>query len=79
MVFRHAKAAKQPVIRVRRRKIKVKALSYRNPYLHREQCMNKLLIHSLALLIIRARRPCTSNNFLIQEIKLTHVRFCYIL
>ena len=35
-----------------------------------------LLIRSLALLIIRARRPCASNNLLIQEIiELTHVHF----
>ena len=74
MAFQHAKAAKQLVIRVRRRKIlKRSHTDSISPSLSAEGAM-------LALLIIRARRPCASNNFLIQEIiELTHVRFCYIL
>ena len=56
-----AEAAKQLVICVRSRKISTLILIvYHHLWLQRDQCTNKklALIHSLALLIIRARRFC---------------------
>ena len=35
------------------------------------------LIHSLASLVIHARRPCTCQILDKEIIELTHVRYCY--